>query len=329
MATLNISNKILNWYDNNKRDLPWRHPKSKEQSHYYTLISEFMLQQTQVKTVIPYFKKFVYEIPNINSLSKVDDRKLLKLWEGLGYYSRAKNLKRTAKLILKRKKKHLLPDTLKDLKELPGIGDYTSKAILALEYNRKVIPLDGNIERLIKRIFYLRKINEIKKENLMLKTHLLGYSSRQRDYVQALMEFGSLICKPSDPLCNNCPINNKCASFKLKDFKILKKIKSNKVKYFKADIYCGKEKTFLIKNNKFNFLKNLLIFPMNEIKAIEYNSSKSKKFQIKISNMNMKILINKNNKIPNKKGTIVNYNKIDNAIIPSFTKKIFDVALSQ
>ena len=100
-----------------------------------------MLQQTQVKTVIPYFKKFVYEIPNINSLSKVDDRKLLKLWEGLGYYSRAKNLKRTAKLILKRKKKHLLPDTLKDLKELPGIGDYTSKAILALEYNRKVIPL--------------------------------------------------------------------------------------------------------------------------------------------------------------------------------------------
>ena len=173
MVTLNISNKILNWYDNNKRDLPWRHPKSKVQSHYYTLISEFMLQQTQVKTVIPYFKKFVYEIPNINSLSKVDDRKLLKLWEGLGYYSRAKNLKRTAKLILKRKKKHLLPDTLKDLKELPGIGDYTSKAILALEYNRKVIPLDGNIERLIKRIFYLRKINEIKKENLMLKTHLL------------------------------------------------------------------------------------------------------------------------------------------------------------
>ena len=105
----------------------------------------------------------------------------------------------------------------------------------------------------------------------MLKTHLLGYSSRQRDYVQALMELGSLICKPSDPLCNNCPINNKCASFKLKDFKILKKIKSNKVKYFKADIYCGKEKIFLIKNNKFNFLKNLLIFPMSEIKAIEYN----------------------------------------------------------
>ena len=114
-----------------------------------------MLQQTQVKTVIPYFKKFVYEIPNIDILSKVDDRKLLKLWEGLGYYSRAKNLKRTAKLILKRKK-HLLPDTLKDLKELPGIGDYTSRAILALEYNRKVIPLDGNIERLIKRIFYLK-----------------------------------------------------------------------------------------------------------------------------------------------------------------------------
>ena len=111
MTSLNISNKILKWYDNNKRDLPWRHPKTKEQSHYYTLISEIMLQQTQVRTVIPYFNKFVNQIPNLKSLSKVSNRKLLKLWEGLGYYSRARNLKKTS-ILVSRKGNNFLPDTL-------------------------------------------------------------------------------------------------------------------------------------------------------------------------------------------------------------------------
>ena len=326
MTSLNISNKILKWYDNNKRDLPWRHPKTKKQSHYYTLISEIMLQQTQVRTVIPYFNKFVNQIPNLKSLSKVSNRKLLKLWEGLGYYSRARNLKKTS-ILVARKGNNFLPDTLEELKKLPGIGEYTSRAILALEFNQKVIPIDGNIERLIKRIFYLRKPKDIQKEIIMKKVNFLGYSYRQRDYVQALMELGSLICKPMEPICNKCPINKKCISFKFKDFKIKKKIKNNKVKYFKADIYYKKNKTLLIKNNKFNFLKNLLIFPMSEINVSEYNSSTNQKLQVKISNICMKILINKNNKIPLQKGKIVNHKKISNLVIPSFTKKIFRVAL--
>ena len=326
MASLNISNKILKWYDNNKRDLPWRHPKTKEQSHYYTLISEIMLQQTQVRTVIPYFNKFVNQIPNLKSLSKVSNRKLLKLWEGLGYYSRARNLKKTS-ILVARKGNNFLPDTLEELKKLPGIGEYTSRAILALEFNQKVIPIDGNIERLIKRIFYLRKPKDIQKEIIMKKVNFLGYSSRQRDYVQALMELGSLICKPMEPICNKCPINKKCISFKFKDFKIKKKIKNNKVKYFKADIYYKNNKTLLIKNNKFNFLKNLLIFPMSEINISEYNSSTNQKLKIRISNICMKILINKNNKIPLKKGKIINHKKMGNSVIPSFTKKIFRVAL--
>ena len=142
------------------------------------------------------------------------------------------------------------------------------------------------------------------------------------------MELGALICKPVSPNCKHCPLVKKCKSFKNKNFDLVKFKKKDKETFYKLNVYKKNNHYLLIKNNKFNFLKNLLIFPMNEIKAIEYNSSKSKKFQIKISNMNMKILINKNNKIPNKKGTIVNYNKIGNAIIPSFTKKIFDVALS-
>ena len=190
-----ISDKILHWYDYNKRDLPWRNPKNKKQSEYYTLVSEIMLQQTQVSTVIPFFKRFTNELPNLKKLSKVNNQKLLKLWEGLGYYSRAKNLKKTSKILISKFEGNL-PNKIEDLKKLPGIGDYTSKAILALEFNEKTIPIDGNIERLIKRIFFLKKDNQIIKKNLIKKAKNLGFSNRQRDYVQSLMELGSLICKP-------------------------------------------------------------------------------------------------------------------------------------
>ena len=137
-----ISDKILHWYDYNKRDLPWRNPKNKKQSEYYTLVSEIMLQQTQVSTVIPFFKRFTNELPNLKKLSKVNNQKLLKLWEGLGYYSRAKNLKKTSKILISKFEGNL-PNKIEDLKKLPGIGDYTSKAILALEFNEKTIPIDG------------------------------------------------------------------------------------------------------------------------------------------------------------------------------------------
>ena len=217
----NISKKILYWYDNNKRDLPWRKPKTKKQSQYFTLVSEIMLQQTQVKAVIPYFLRFIKEIPDIKKLSMISEKKLLKLWEGLGYYSRAKNLKKTAKLIVRRYN-HYLPESIDELIQLPGIGDYTSKAILALEFNKKVIPIDGNIERLLKRLLFLKKENEITKDSLIEKSSFFGNSYRQRDYVQALMELGSLICKPLEPSCGICPLTKTCKSYKLKILKLQK-----------------------------------------------------------------------------------------------------------
>ena len=327
MYNTNISNKILDWYDNNKRDLPWRKPKSKIQSQYFTLVSEIMLQQTQVNTVIPYFVRFINQIPNIKSLSKVSNSKLLKLWEGLGYYSRARNLKKTAKLIIKNKNSEL-PSSINELKKLPGVGDYTSKAILALEFNKKVIPIDGNIERLLKRILFLRRKKDIKKENLKIKSDFFGFSSRQRDYIQALMELGALVCKPSNPICVSCPIKQNCISFEKQDFKIIKKSKINKIKYFKANIYSNKKKIILVKNKKFNFLKNLLIFPMSEIQPEEYKSSFKRKTKIKMSNMDMNIIIHINNKLPTDKGKVLNYKDINSATIPSFTKRIFKVALN-
>ena len=143
-----ITKKILKWYDLNKRSLPWRKNVSLQKRQYYILVSEFMLQQTQVVTVIPYFNRFIKNIPNLKTLARVQNKKLMKLWEGLGYYSRARNLKKTSKVIIKNFK-GIIPDNFEDLKSLPGIGDYTARAILSIAFNKPYIPLDGNIERVL------------------------------------------------------------------------------------------------------------------------------------------------------------------------------------
>ena len=323
MNAKNISKKIIYWYDNNKRFLPWRKKVSKKNREYYTLVSEFMLQQTQVKTVIPYFVNFIKKIPNINSLAKVKNETLMRYWEGLGYYSRARNLKKTAIKILKEYNGRL-PGTIEELKTLPGIGDYTSKAILAIAFNKKIIPLDGNVERILKRVFYLKKEDEISKEYLNNKIYFFGTSSRASDYAQAIMEIGALVCKPNNPLCIKCPISLNCKSLEINDFTIKTKNKFNKTKYFEAQIYQNNDKYLLVKNNKFNFLKNMPIFPMNEVEKKKYKYSNSKKINIKLSNMDMKIILNKVYKLPNIKNKILlNRTQTKSIILPSFTKKIF------
>ena len=200
-----ITKKILKWYDLNKRSLPWRKKVSSKKKQYYTLVSEFMLQQTQVTTVIPFFNKFIKNLPTINSLAKVNERKLIKLWEGLGYYSRARNLKKTAQIITKNFNGKM-PDNFEDLMKLPGVGNYTTNAILAIAFNKPHIPLDGNIERVLKRYLYLKKEKEIQKDNLIQKKIVFGTTLRSSDYAQALMELGALICKPNTPKCDKCPI---------------------------------------------------------------------------------------------------------------------------
>tara|TARA_B100001564_G_scaffold217712_1_gene183427 strand:+ start:263 stop:1243 length:981 start_codon:yes stop_codon:yes gene_type:complete len=314
-----VTKNILKWYDLNKRSLPWRKNVSKEKRQYNTLISEFMLQQTQVATVIPYFNKFVKEIPNIKKLASVDNKKLIKLWEGLGYYSRARNLKKAAQSVIKNFN-GVIPDNFDDLKSLPGIGDYTANAILAIAFNKPYIPLDGNVERIIKRYLYLKKENEIQKENLIEKKSILGFSNRSSDYAQALMEFGALVCKPTNPMCCQCPITKNCKSFKKKDFNLTKNSKKHKDKYFLLKVYKKDQKYLLIKNTKFNFLKNLRIFPMEELrKPKKFNKS----LNIKMSNMNMniKILHLKNiNKYSS--STWIDQRKINNYMLPTFTKKV-------
>ena len=328
MNNLILTKKILDWYDNNKRILPWRKKCSQKKREYFTLVSEFMLQQTQVSTVIPYFKNFIKKIPNLKALAKINDHKLMKCWEGLGYYSRARNLKKTAKKIIKEFNGNL-PNQIEQLKSLPGIGDYTSTAIMAIVFNKQFIPLDGNVERILKRVFYLKSKKEISKDNLNKKKFFFGNSNRPGDYAQAIMEIGALICRPSLPLCYKCPINNVCKAYKKNDFYLKSKDKFNKTKYFEADIYKNRNKYLLIKNNKFKFLKNLLIFPMKEINQKKFKSSSNKRINIKMSNMDMKISINKKNKKAYLSNSFL-IDKVDikNHILPSFTKKIFKSIVS-
>ena len=314
-----ISKKILKWYDYNKRALPWRDIDSFKKREFYTLVSEFMLQQTQVMTVIPYFRRFIKEIPSLNKLSNINDKKLIKMWEGLGYYSRARNLKKTAQIIIKNFKGKL-PSNFEDLTKLPGVGNYTANAILAIAFNKQHIPLDGNIERVMKRYLYLRKKKEIQKDNLVNKKIIFGKTMRSSDYAQALMELGALICKPKNPLCDQCPIRKNCKSYKKKDFSLTKNIKKNKDKYFVLKVYKKNRKYLLIKNTKFNFLKNMSIFPMEELSNPK-NFDKNLNFKMSNMNMNIKIQYLKYNQ-KFYSSHWVDKKKLNNYMLPTFTKKV-------
>jgi A/G-specific adenine glycosylase len=326
IKNINLSNKILSWYDNNKRILPWRISKKSPKMQYYRLLSEFMLQQTQVKTVIPYFKNFVKEIPNLKALSKSSQKKVLKLWEGLGYYRRAKNLHKTSKIIIK-KYKNKIPHNFDKIKMLPGIGDYTANILLALIYNQSRIGIDGNVKRVFQRLFN----RNIEKINPLVEKEFLKYFSNTRnsDIAEALMEFGAIICKPKDPQCNICVLKKKCKFFKKKDSNI--KNKSFLVKEMNYDIFCylkkQKKQIALTKNKDLSFLKN---FNIPQIKiSHSYKIKKNNKwnylcnYKNNISNIKMNInLFYKftKNKPKNFKWHYTDRPRSD--FIPSFTRQI-------
>ena len=201
-----LSKKILAWYDNNKRNLPRRVGKKSPKKLYYRLLSEFMLQQTQVKTVIPYFNKFTNKFKTIKDLSKSKEREILKMWEGLGYYRRARNLLACSKILVNNYKSRL-PRSIIEIKKLPGVGDYTANALLGLVYNKPRIALDGNVKRVFSRNLNIEE-EKINFDKLIKKNKKkLFITKRNDDFVEALMEFGALICKPKDPNCLTCCLN--------------------------------------------------------------------------------------------------------------------------
>ena len=321
-----LSKKILAWYDNSKRNLPWRVSKKSPKKLYYRLLSEFMLQQTQVKTVIPYFKKFTNKYKSLEALSNISEKEILKSWEGLGYYRRAKNLLAAAKILV-RQYNSKLPNTLNELKKLPGIGDYTANALLGLVYDKPTIAVDGNVKRIFARYLNKKesKINFTKLIDLNKKG--LFNTERNADFVEAIMEFGALICKPKDPKCEHCCLNKSCRYLKSS-----RKIKTNKIKKIKVinyDIFCylnKKEKQIaLTKTNKTSFLKNFNLPLIKKMKNISNHKNWNFIKNYKNSISNQKLNINLYYKFSNSIPAIYNWYPLKNNkdFIPSFTKKIF------
>ena len=215
---------LLDWYDRHRRRLPWRPPAGERADPYRVWLSEIMLQQTGVKTVGPYFEKFLARWPDVGSLGRASQDDVLRMWAGLGYYSRARNLHACAVAVL-RDHGGVFPDTEEGLRQLPGIGPYTAAAIGAIAFDIRTMPVDGNIERVVSRLYAVEEpLPQAKPLIQELAATLLGRpapatksragdeKSRAGDSAQALMDLGSSICTPKKPACALCPLNEDCAA---------------------------------------------------------------------------------------------------------------------
>ena len=262
---MDFSNRLTLWYLQNKRDLPWRNTHEP----YQIWLSEIMLQQTRIEQGLPYYNKFIEAFPTVFDLAEASGDEVLKLWQGLGYYSRARNLHETAKYVAN-ELGGVFPDSYKGLVKLKGVGDYTASAIASICYNEPVAVVDGNVYRVLSRIFGIdTPINTTKgnKEFKALATEVLDEED-PATFNQALMEFGALHCKPQNPACEVCPFNDKCLA--LKDHRVrelpvkLKKTKLRK-RYFNYLVFdLENNETFFEQRTGKGIWNGLYQFPLIE-----------------------------------------------------------------
>jgi len=206
-----IQNALLKWFRANARDLPWR----KNRTPYAVWVSEIMLQQTQVATVVPYFNRFMKRFPTVEKLAHAKQDTVLKHWEGLGYYSRGRNLHKAAKLIVSDCGGQL-PDTVEELQEIPGIGRYTAGAVASIAFNKPAPILDGNVIRVLCRLFCIdtNPKDDTTKKQLWQLAETLVHTKHPGDFNEAMMELGAMVCTPQNPSCPICPLRNYCQANK-------------------------------------------------------------------------------------------------------------------
>jgi A/G-specific adenine glycosylase len=274
---MNFSKKLINWYTVNKRDLPWRNTTNP----YYIWLSEIILQQTQVTQGTPYYHAFTRQFPTVFDLANANEEEVLKLWQGLGYYSRARNLHWSAKYIVN-ELDGVFPNTYKDILKLKGVGDYTASAIASICFNEVTAVVDGNVYRALSRIFGIETpINSTsgQKEFKALAQQLID-KKQPAIFNQAIMEFGARQCKPKNPDCSICPFKASCLALKENKIDELPvKLKKTKVtnKYFNFIVIISKnEKTVIEQRKGSGIWQNLYQFPLIETeKSSTYNNIKS------------------------------------------------------
>lgn len=209
-----LASRLLDWYAKQGRDLPWREHQGRAPSPYHTWLSEIMLQQTGVSTVIPYYRRFANRWPDVRALAAASEEEVLSEWAGLGYYSRGRNLLKCAQAVVERFD-GVFPSEIDALKSLPGIGDYTSNAIRAIAFDKPANVVDGNVERVVSRIFAFDQPINLPKNKQALKelAATLAPQKQAGDYAQAIMDLGATICTPRNPKCDLCPWQKNCRAF--------------------------------------------------------------------------------------------------------------------
>ncbi len=262
---MSFSKILTSWYSVNKRNLPWR----ETQNPYFIWLSEIILQQTQVKQGLPYYEAFVTQFPTVFKLAKADESEVLKLWQGLGYYSRARNLHFTAKYIVNEMHGEF-PNTYKGLLKLKGVGDYTASAIASICFGETTAVVDGNVYRVLSRYFGIdTPINSTKgiKEFKALAQELIDKKD-PATFNQAIMEFGATQCRPKNPDCMFCPFTASCVAYNKGEVDELPvKLKKLKVKqrYFNFLVFLSEDKqTVLEKREGKGIWQNLYQFPLIE-----------------------------------------------------------------
>lgn len=266
---IDFQRKLNNWYHINKRSLPWRNTEDP----YKIWLSEIILQQTRVAQGLPYYQEFVKTYPTVFDLAKAEEQEVLKLWQGLGYYSRARNLHYSAKIVAE-EYNGVFPTTYKELKKLKGVGDYTASAIASFCYGEAVAVLDGNVFRVLSRFLGIdTPINTtIGKKIFKEKADFFLDKENPGIHNQAIMEFGALQCKPKNPNCFDCPIQNNCVAFqqgKIKELPVkLKKLKIKK-RNLNYLVFLSENGETLIKQRIGKGIwRNLYDFPLIESKKI-------------------------------------------------------------
>lgn len=267
---MNFSNILIEWYLENKRDLPWR----KTDNPYLIWLSEIMLQQTRVAQGMPYFLSFTIAFPTVFDLAEAHEEHVLKLWQGLGYYSRARNLHKTAQYVAT-ELSGKFPDNYNDLLKLKGIGEYTAAAIASFSFNEVVPVVDGNVFRVLSRYFDVE--TDIASASAKKEFSALAYELMPKDtpalFNQAIMEFGALQCVPKSPNCSICIFNSSCAALQKKKVDQLP-VKSKKLKarnrYFNYVVVSDdNENTIIQKRTANGIWHNLYEFPLIETEKVE------------------------------------------------------------
>ncbi len=213
MANCNHFVDLLDWYDKERRDLPWRAAPGETSNPYHIWLSEIMLQQTTVVTVIPYFQRFLARWPTVQKMANASQDDILVEWQGLGYYARARNLHKCSQQVT-HELGGIFPDTEIDLLKLPGVGPYTAAALTAIAFGKKATVVDGNVERVMSRIYKVEAPLPGVKKELKELAEKLTPNVRPGDYAQALMDLGATICTPRNPKCSSCPWQSICKVFK-------------------------------------------------------------------------------------------------------------------